>query len=66
MRRAELQRLRFEELNLDEGTAIAAAAKVKTRQRRVVEISKQTEHQPLLTAQCLHWLQSTQCRHFVA
>jgi integrase len=41
MRRAELQRLRFEELDLDEGTAIAAASKVKTRQRRVVEIDAQ-------------------------
>jgi integrase len=41
MRRSELQRLRFEELDLDEGTAIAAAKKVKTRQRRVVDISAQ-------------------------
>jgi integrase len=41
MRRSELQRLRFEELDLVEGTAIAAARKVKTRQRRVVEISGQ-------------------------
>jgi integrase len=41
MRRAELERLRFEELDLDEGTAIAAAKKVKTRQRRVIEITPQ-------------------------
>lgn len=41
MRRSEMQRLRFEELDLDEGTAIAAAKKVKTRQRRVVEITPQ-------------------------
>lgn len=36
MRRAEMERLRFEELN--EGTVIAAARKVKTRRRRVIEI----------------------------
>lgn len=41
MRRAELERLRFEELDMDEGTVIAAAKKVKTRQRRVVEITPQ-------------------------
>ena len=41
MRRAELERLRWEEFNLEEGTVIAAAAKVKTRQRRVIEISPQ-------------------------
>lgn len=41
MRRAELERLRFEGLDLAEGTAIAAAKKVKTRQRRVVEITPQ-------------------------
>ena len=41
MRRSELERLRWEELNLDEGTVIAAAAKVKTRQRRVIEITPQ-------------------------
>lgn len=41
LRRAELERLRWEELNLEGGTVIAAARKVKTRQRRVVEISPQ-------------------------
>lgn len=41
MRRSELQRLRFEDLDFDEGTVIAAARKVKTRQRRVVEITPQ-------------------------
>jgi len=38
MRRAELERLRFEELNLESGDVIAAARKVKTRRRRVIEI----------------------------
>lgn len=41
MRRSELERLRWEDVNWEEGTVIAAAAKVKTRQRRVVEISAQ-------------------------
>jgi len=41
MRRAEMERLRFEELNLESGDVIAAARKVKTRRRRVVEITPQ-------------------------
>lgn len=41
MRRSELARLRLEDLNLQEKTVIAAAKKVKTRQRRVVEITPQ-------------------------
>ncbi|MCG3206301.1 MAG: Tyrosine recombinase XerC [Elusimicrobia bacterium] len=41
MRRAELERLRFEELDAKAGTVIAAARKVKTRQRRVVELTPQ-------------------------
>jgi integrase len=41
MRRAELERLRFEEMDFEEGTVIAAARKVKTRQRRVVAITGQ-------------------------
>lgn len=38
MRRAELERLRFEEIDAEEGTAIAAAKKVKTRRRRVIHL----------------------------
>jgi integrase len=38
MRRSELERLRFEEMDWQSGTVIAAAKKVKTRARRVVEI----------------------------
>lgn len=41
MRRSEIQRLRFEELNLESGDVIAAARKVKTRRRRVVEMTPQ-------------------------
>ena len=41
MRRAELERLRFEELDVESGDVIAAARKVKTRRRRVVEITGQ-------------------------
>lgn len=41
MRCRELERLRWEELDLEGGTVIAAARKVKTRQRRVVEVSEQ-------------------------
>jgi len=41
MRRAELERLRWEEVDFASGEVIAAARKVKTRRRRVVEISAQ-------------------------
>ncbi len=44
MRRAELERLRFEELDMDEETVIAAAKKVKTRRRRVIEIPEIAAH----------------------
>lgn len=41
MRRSEIERLRFEEINLEAGSVIASAKKVKTRARRVVEITPQ-------------------------
>jgi integrase len=40
LRRAELERLVREDLNLEEGTVIVRAANAKTRQRRVVELSE--------------------------
>lgn len=39
LRRAELERLRVEDFDLEEGTVIVRAANAKTRQRRVVELS---------------------------
>jgi integrase len=41
MRRSELERLRWEEINLESGSVIASAAKVKTRRRRVMELTPQ-------------------------
>jgi integrase len=40
LRRAEMERLVREDLNLEEGTVIVRAANAKTRQRRVVELSE--------------------------
>ena len=40
LRRAELERLRREDVNLEERTVIVRAANAKTRQRRVVELSE--------------------------
>ena len=38
MRRSEMEKLNFDDVDFEEQTAIAAAKKVKTRQRRVIEI----------------------------
>lgn len=40
LRRAEMERLVREDVNLEEGTVIVRAANAKTRQRRVVELSE--------------------------